>query len=284
LAKWDLKPQYQDSLNGLIKTMQDNPTIVIELMSHTDFRDSEENNDTLSQRRAESVVDYLVTKGIDPERMVAKGYGERQPRKLKERYCFPQGSEYAGVCFNAGTVLSEEYIKSLPNNKYKEAAHQLNRRTEFRILRDDYVPKNTNDSVGSVSVAVNPEDNLIPFETRRDTIFAECILNGQTYEFAFIENEGDLKISLPVVLALMQKHKLAVKDFDNGADAFTEDGTPKDGEVFIIQSLRIGNKVIYDTEAKVVHGQGAPVILGGDVLTEFSDYTVDKESSYIIFE
>jgi peptidoglycan-associated lipoprotein len=284
LAKWDLKPQYQDSLNGLIKTMQENPTIVIELMSHTDFRDSEQNNDTLSQRRAESVVDYLVTKGIDPERMVAKGYGERQPRKLKERYCFPQGTEYAGVCFNAGTVLSEEYIKSLPNNKYKEAAHQLNRRTEFRILRDDYVPKNTNDSVGSVSVAVNPEDNLIPFETRRDTIFAECILNGQTYEFAFIENESDLKISLPVVLALMQKHKLAVKDFDNGADAFTEDGTPKDGEVFLIQSLRIGNKVIYDTEAKVVHGQGPAVILGGDVLTEFSDYSVDKQSSYIVFE
>ncbi len=284
LAKWDLKPQYQDSLNGLIKTMTENPTIVIELMSHTDYRDSDENNDTLSQRRAEAVVDYLVTKGIDPDRMVAKGYGEHQPRKLKDGYRFPQNSEYAGIYFPPGTVLTEEYIKSLPSKKAQEAANQLNRRTEFRILRDDFVPKNSNDSIGGVNVTVNPDDNIVPIETRRDTMFGKCIVNGSSYEFAFIEKEGDLKISLNTVLALMKKHKISVKDFDNGADAFTEDGTPKDGEVFLLQSLRIGNKVIYDTEAKVVHGQSTPVILGDDVLTEFSDYTLDSHGNAIIFE
>ena len=78
--------------------------------------------------------------------------------------------------------------------------------------------------------------------------------------------------------------ELAVKDFDNGADAFTEDGTPKDGEIFIIQRLMVGSKTIYDTEAKVVHGQGAAIIFGDDVMTEFSDYTIDEDNLELIFE
>jgi len=284
LARWELLPQYQDSLNGLIETMEKNPTIVIELASHTDFRDTDEKNDILSQKRAEEVVNFLVTKGIDAERMEAKGYGERKPRVLKNGYVFSQGSNYAGIRFPAGTTLSEEYIKSLRNKKMQEAAHQLNRRTEFRILRDDYVPKNTNDSIGSVDVAINPDDNSVPFDVVRDSIIGSCVVNGTTYKFAFIEKDDDLNISLPVIMGLMAKHKLSVKDFNNGADAFTEDGTPKDGEIFVIQSLMIGSKRIYDTEAKVVHGQGAAIILGDAVMTEFSDYTVDKENNVFIFE
>ena len=284
LARWELQPQYQDSLNGLIKTMQDNPTIVIELQSHTDFRDTDEKNDILSQKRANEVVNFLITKGIEAGRMVAKGYGEHKPRVLKKAYRFSQQSEYAGVTFPAGTVLSEEYIKSLKGNKTIEAAHQLNRRTEFRILRDDYVPQNSNDTVGGVSIAINPDDNKVGIEIRGDSTFGECVLNGTTYEFAFSEKESDLKISLPVIMGLMSKHKLAVKDFDNGADAFTEDGTPKDGEIFIIQRLMVGSKTIYDTEAKVVHGQGAAIIFGDDVMTEFSDYTIDEDNLELIFE
>jgi peptidoglycan-associated lipoprotein len=260
-----------------------NKTIVIELASHTDFRDTDERNDTLSQRRANEVVDYLITKGIESGRMVAKGYGEHQPRKLKNGYTYTSG-EYQGVSFPPGTVLTEEYIKSLKGKKTIEAAHQLNRRTEFRILRDDYVPQNSNDTVGGVAITINPDDNKVAIETRGDSIFGECVMNGTTYEFAFSEKESDLKISLPVVMGLMSKHKLAVKDFDNGADAFTEDGTPKDGEVFIIQRLMIGNKTIYDTEAKVVHGQGAAIIFGDDVMTEFSDYTIDEDNLELIFE
>lgn len=283
-AMWDLQPQYQDSLNGLILTMQDNPTIVIELQSHTDFLDTDENNDILSQKRANEVVNFLITKGIEAGRMVAKGYGEHQPRTLKKGYRYSQQSLYPGVSFPAGTVLTEDYINALSGSKSKEGAHQLNRRTEFRILRDDYVPQSSNDTVTTVEIAINPDDNRVGFETRHDSIIGECVLNGTTYEFAFIEKEGELKISLPVVLGLMSKHKLAVKDFDNGAEAFTEDGTPKDGEIFIIQRLMIGNKTIYDTEATVVHGQGPSIILGDDVMTEFSDYTVDEETLEFIFE
>lgn len=138
LARWELLPQFQDSLNGLIQTLTDNPKIVVELASHTDFRDTHERNDTLSQRRAESVVNYLIEKGIAPDRLVAKGYGERVPRTL--------GKDITrdGVSFPAGTVLTEEFINALKTTKEKEAAHQLNRRTEFRVLHDNYIPKPSN--------------------------------------------------------------------------------------------------------------------------------------------
>ena len=129
LGKWDLRPESKVALDGLIKTMNDNPTFVIELGSHTDSRPIPMTNDTLSQRRAESVVSYLIEKGIDPGRLVAKGYGEKSPRVLDR----DMGS------FKAGDQLTDAYINKLKTNALKEQAHQLNRRTEFRVLRKDYV-------------------------------------------------------------------------------------------------------------------------------------------------
>ena len=117
LAKWDLKPQYQDSLNGLITTLDNNPNITIELGSHTDTRDNDKNNAILSQKRAQSVVDYLVSKGIAADRLTAKGYGESRP------------------------LINDAAIAKLKSNEEKEAAHQKNRRSEFKVLREDYVPK-----------------------------------------------------------------------------------------------------------------------------------------------
>lgn len=137
--KWDLKPQYQDSLNGLFQTLSDNPKIVIELSSHTDSRSSDQHNDTLSQRRAQSVVDYLIKKGIDSERLIAKGYGEKQPRILKTNSSVMiNGKKYS---FKKGIELNEKYINSIKEIDQKEAAYQLNRRTEFKILNQNFVPK-----------------------------------------------------------------------------------------------------------------------------------------------
>ena len=129
LGQWDLRPESKVALDGLIKTMNDNPTLVIELGSHTDSRPIPMTNDTLSQRRAQSVVDYLVEKGIDRERLVAKGYGEKSPRVLDRDI----GS------FKKGDHLTDAFINGLKTTKLKEEAHQLNRRTEFRVLRKDYV-------------------------------------------------------------------------------------------------------------------------------------------------
>jgi peptidoglycan-associated lipoprotein len=134
LDKWDLAPQYQDSLTNLVALLNDNGNIVIELRSHTDTRGSDQYNDVLSQKRAQSVVDFIISQGIDPRRLVAKGYGEKVPRVLdkdvvRENYRF-----------KAGTELNDKFINSLPSEEIKEAAYQLNRRTEFSVLSKDFKP------------------------------------------------------------------------------------------------------------------------------------------------
>lgn len=126
------KTQYDDSLKGLIKTLLENETIVVELAAHTDARDTEERNDILSQRRAESVVNYLIERGIDREDWLPKGTGERVPRTLfKDRQ---------KISFKTGTTLTEAFIDSLKTVPEKEAAHALNRRTEFNFSKD-FVPR-----------------------------------------------------------------------------------------------------------------------------------------------
>jgi len=117
LGKWDLKPQFQDSLNGLIQILNDNPNITIELGAHTDTRGDQKSNAELALKRAQSVVDYLITKNIVPDRLTAKGYGEDRP------------------------LITDKEIGKLKTNEEKEAAHAKNRRTEFKVLRQDYVPK-----------------------------------------------------------------------------------------------------------------------------------------------
>jgi peptidoglycan-associated lipoprotein len=133
-GKWDLRPEAMVSLDKLIETLSDNPTITIELMAHTDSRDSEEFNLDLSQKRAQSVVDYLIERGVDPVRLTAMGYGESMPKTVTKRI----SESYAFL--SEGTVLEEDFIESLPVTQQEEA-HQLNRRTEFRVLRTDYQPE-----------------------------------------------------------------------------------------------------------------------------------------------
>ncbi len=131
---WELRPQFQDSLSGLVQTLNDNPGLVIELASHTDSRGTHAHNDTLSQRRAQAVVDFLVERGVNPQRLEAKGYGKREPREIT------QTIKREGFTFEAGTVLTEEYIENLPDEEHREVAHQLNRRTEFTVIREDFDP------------------------------------------------------------------------------------------------------------------------------------------------
>jgi len=147
LGKWDLRPESKVALNGLIVTMNDNPNIVIELGSHTDSRPIPMTNDTLSQRRAESVVKYLIENGIDAERLVAKGYGEKEPRTLDK----DMGS------FKSGDQMTDAFISKLKTTALKEQAHQLNRRTEFRVLRKDYVKSD------------KPGESMAPQENEKST-------------------------------------------------------------------------------------------------------------------
>jgi len=131
-GKWDLRPESMVSLDKLVETLTDNPNVTIELMSHTDSRDTEEYNQDLSQKRAQSVVQYLIEKGIEPERLSPKGYGESTPKVVDSAIAAQN------PFLKQGTSLSEQYINTLASEEQKEIAHQINRRTEFRVLRTDY--------------------------------------------------------------------------------------------------------------------------------------------------
>jgi len=133
-GKWDLRPESMVSLDKLVETLNDNPSVTIELMSHTDSRDTEEYNLDLSQKRAQSVVDYLIARGIDRERLTARGYGEASPKVVDAS--ISRESPF----LRTGTSLTEQYINTLANDEQKEIAHQINRRTEFKVLRTDYEP------------------------------------------------------------------------------------------------------------------------------------------------
>jgi peptidoglycan-associated lipoprotein len=131
-GKWDLRPESMVSLDKLVETLIDNPRVTIELMSHTDSRDTEEYNLALSQKRAQSVVDYLVSKGIELERLTAKGYGESTPKIVDKEI----NGQYPFLL--TGATLNDQYINKLANDEQKETAHQINRRTEFRVLKTDW--------------------------------------------------------------------------------------------------------------------------------------------------
>jgi len=131
-GKWDLLPGSIAALDSLAEILALNPTITIELMAHTDHVGSEQFNFELSQKRAQSVVDYLIQKGVNPKRLVAKGYGETWPktvtRQLAEQYNF----------LKRGDELTEAFINKLATPEQKEIAQGINRRTEFRVLSTDF--------------------------------------------------------------------------------------------------------------------------------------------------
>lgn len=135
-GKWDLRPESMVALDKLVETLNDNPNVTIELMSHTDSRGSTQDNEVLSQKRAQSVVDYLISRNIASDRLQAKGYGESSPKVVDEK------TATENKFLTPGQVLTEEYIMSLPvNGNEQEMAHQVNRRTEFRVLSTDYIPR-----------------------------------------------------------------------------------------------------------------------------------------------
>ncbi len=130
--KATLRPQSMVALDELVKTLNDNPNLVIELRAHTDFRGNDDYNMKLSQARAQSCVDYLISKGIKPDRLVAKGFGESMPRVVTKEIA----KEFSFL--KEGDVLTEDFIVKLKDNSKIEIAHQLNRRTEFSVLSTDY--------------------------------------------------------------------------------------------------------------------------------------------------
>jgi outer membrane protein OmpA-like peptidoglycan-associated protein len=278
LAKWDLKPQYQDSLQGLIITLDENPTLIIELASHTDARDTDERNDILSQKRAQSVVDYVIERGIDADRLQAKGYGERVPRTLTK------DMTVNGFFFKSGTVLTESYIDSLPSTDYKEAAHQLNRRTEFRVVSKDFVPKPKNVELSkTVQIQLNPEDNVVKYSlaAKSGLIQAPCILNGYTVQFTY-DPKLAAQISVEETLKLLSNGAIGKEDFQGDPETVLANGTIANRSMLIIKEFAIANTTIKNVLFMVNTQLAYPVVIGNAVMNQFGDYSIDTQQQQII--
>lgn len=152
----ELTPASTLSLDSLTTLLNENPNITIELSSHCDYRGNDAYNMKLSQRRAESVVNYLIGHGIAEDRLTPIGYGESRPkvirRKLTEKYTF----------LHENDTLTEEFIKKLPEEQ-QEICNALNRRTEFKVLRTTYglfdtpvPPKGNNEAVKEETAEEEP--------------------------------------------------------------------------------------------------------------------------------
>ena len=130
--KATLRPESAEALDKLVVLLEDNPNVTIELSAHCDYKGSAEYNKRLSQRRAESVVKYLIEHGIASDRLTPVGYGKDKPKKIRrkvtEKYPFLKEND----------ILTEEFIKTLEDAEQQEQCNQLNRRTEFRVLRTTY--------------------------------------------------------------------------------------------------------------------------------------------------
>lgn len=150
--KYSLRPESTKALDELIKLLNENPNVTIELSAHCDYKGSAEYNKTLSQKRAEAVVNYLIQHGIAKDRLSPVGYGKEKPKtirkKLTEKYPW----------LKEGDVLTEEFIKKLDKDK-QEICNQLNRRTEFIVLRTTYGMFDEKGNLKNPPKAKEPEYN-----------------------------------------------------------------------------------------------------------------------------
>ncbi|MDR2556364.1 MAG: OmpA family protein, partial [Bacteroidales bacterium] len=268
VGKWDLQEQYQDSLIGLITMLEKNPRLVIELASHTDIRPIAMGNDSLSQLRAQAVVDYLIERGIHPERLVAKGYGAQVPRMLN-------------IGPDSGMVLTEEYINSISDRNRREQAHQLNRRTEFSILRDDFIPSDGNKSI--LALLGNSEDfNKISYidNPDRNPEF-DVVVNGIGLRAVLMEKVKNANISTNACLRLLQLGKLGKSDFKNSEKAMNEDGEVLVGQKVTLRDIRVGQFYLYDVELTTAEETPADIVFNKALMEKIGGYKIDTKNRNI---
>ena len=130
-GRWEITKASEEELLQLVKLLQDNPNITIELSAHTDLKGNDEFNQELSQKRAQSCCDFLIQHGIERERLTPMGYGKQRPvvadKAIHAKYPFiPQEQ-----------VLDETFILSLTPEQ-QEICNQINRRTEFKVIKTTY--------------------------------------------------------------------------------------------------------------------------------------------------
>ena len=305
LARTELKGEFMDSLMDLLIIMENNPGLVVEIRSHTDCQPYVGlTNDTLSQRRAQTVVDYLVNRGVERERLVAKGYADRVPRVLDEDVTVTvNGQAYT---FQAGTVMECDYIATLSGDR-QQAAHSLNRRIEFLVLRDDYVSRREIENIAASQVegkVVNLVDNeLEDLDKIKDPAIIHdestipvtmvnstrgeisCIINSAIQEPMLIDERylEPIAISWEEAMNLLYQQRITKEDFPLRDESFDPEGNILDRATIIFKDMQIGEQHQKNVEAIVVKGINYKFIINRTGLQQFGSYEFDKQRAKLIF-
>ena len=281
LRKWDIKPQYQDSLRTLVKILKENPNLVIELRAHTDSRATNEYNDELSQKRAQSVVDFLVSKGTDPGRLVAKGYGKRVPRRLEKDLI------KGGYPLKKGTLLDDAFVDKLPTKEIRESVYELNRRTEFTIIARDYKPQDVksikplpvisliNDSLGVVvpyNLTGNGEKQII---VQVNDYTVDALIDVQSPESIISEKK---------VLELLRTGALSKDDFIGDSKIILDNNQVAEGSEIRIKRLRTGGKLTENVSLLVKKESGYGMKLGKDILDAMGTFEINENTKQLIIK
>lgn len=310
LAKTELKGEFMDSLMDLYLVMVNNPNIMVEIRSHTDCQPYVGlTNDTLSQRRAQTVVDYLVSRGIERERLVAKGYADRIPRTLDEDVVVNyNGQQYP---FSAGTVLECDYIATLSGDR-QQAAHSLNRRIEFLVLRTDYVSRRLVENIASTTPTAQQTDegkvvdlvnrplddedkqvkpiivhdeSTIPVTMVNSTQGEmSCIINGSQVPMLIDERyQEPIAISWEEAMNFLYQRRITKEDFPLRDQSFDPDGNILDKATIIFKEMQIGEQHAKNVEVVVVKGINYKFIINRTGLSLFGKYEFDKQRAKLFF-
>ena len=305
LARTELKGEFMDSLMDLYIIMENNPGLVVEIRSHTDCQPYVGlTNDTLSQRRAQTVVDYMVNRGIERERLVAKGYSDRVPRVLDQDVTVMyNGKPYS---FLAGTVMECDYIASLSGDR-QQAAHSLNRRIEFLVLRDDYVSRREIEGIAasqSDGKVVNLVDEGMedldhvhaPAIIHDESVVPVTMINATRGEISCIINSAQqvplliderylepVAISWEEAMNLLYQQRITKEDFPLRDESFDPEGNILDHATIVFKEMQIGEQRRQNVEAVVIKGIDYKFIINRTGLQQFGDYEFDKQRAKLIF-
>ena len=306
LARTELKGEFMDSLMDLLVIMENNPGLVVEIRSHTDCQPYVGlTNDTLSQRRAQTVVDYLVNRGIERERLVAKGYADRIPRVLDEDVTVTvNGERYT---FLRGTVMSCDYINTLSGDR-QQAAHSLNRRIEFLVLRDDYVSRREIDNIAASSTTDGKVVNLVnneledldkqqkPSIIHDESTVDVTMVNATRGEITCIVNSAqqvpmliDERFAEPVAISweeamnLLYQQRITKEDFPMRDESFDPEGNIVDRAMVVFKEMQIGEQRRQNVEVIVVKGIDYKFVINRTGLKQFGEYEFDKQRARLVF-
>ena len=306
LARTELKGEFMDSLMDLLVIMENNPGLVVEIRSHTDCQPYVGlTNDTLSQRRAQTVVDYLVNRGIERERLVAKGYADRIPRVLDEDVTVTvNGERYT---FLKGTVMACDYINTLSGDR-QQAAHSLNRRIEFLVLRDDYVSRREIENIASNQTVDGKIVDLVdkqledldkqqrPAIIHDESTIDVTMVNATRGEINCIINSAqqvpmliDERFAEPVAISweeamnLLYQQRITKEDFPMRDESFDPEGNIVDRALVVFKEMQIGEQRRQNVEVIVVKGIDYKFVINRTGLRQFGEYEFDKQRAKLVF-